>query len=258
MVIRLFDRRVQLNTALYFIDWTNQQLTQTSPVNEEGRPVVSATQPQFLTSYTANLGKSQIRGIEAEMLAALGQHWDLRLTYAYQDAEIKRYFSSDQADLAFAGPYVDCIAGSQCYADYLAAGDLSGNALSRVPEHLASASLSANYPLGSWGTLSWRTDYSYESSRFVQVHNLMESGDSNVVNMRLGLERDAWTATLWMTNLTDDDTSIDTIRTVDPTIFLPVPVQPPLPGTVSFTNARDFGVTLPVRRMYGLTLSYRF
>lgn len=254
----LFDRRVQLNTALYFIDWTNQQLTQTSSVSEEGRPIGSATQPQFLTSYTANLGKSQIRGIETEMLAALGQHWDLRLTYAYQDAQIKQYFSSDQADLVFAGPYTGCVAGSQCYADYLAAGDLSGNVVPRVPKHLASASLSASYPLGSWGTLSWRTDYSYEASRFVQVHNLMESGDSNVVNMRLGVEHGAWTATLWADNLTDDDTSIDTIRTVDPTIFLVVPVQPPLPGTVTATNARDFGVTLPLRRMYGLTLSYKF
>jgi outer membrane receptor protein involved in Fe transport len=192
------------------------------------------------------------------MLARLGDHWDLRLTYAYQDSEIERYFSSDQADLVFAGPYAACVTGSQCYEDYLAAGDLSGNELPRVPKHLASASLSASYPLGSWGTLSWRTDYSYESSRFVQAHNLMESGDSNVVNMRLGLETGAWSATLWVDNLTDDDTSIDTIRTVDPDIFLVVPVQPPLPGTLTATNARDFGVTLPLKRTYGITLGYRF
>lgn len=255
---QLFERRMQLNTALYFIDWTNQQLTQTAPVAEEGQPVGSVTQPQFLTSYTANLGQSQIRGIETEMLAALGQHWDLRLTYAYQDAEIERYFSSDQADLIFAGPYTNCVTGSQCYADYLAAGDLSGNVLPRVPKHLASASLSAAYPIGSWGTLTWRTDYSYESSRFVQVHNLMESGDSNVVNMRLGLESGAWSTTLWVDNLTDDDTAVDTIRTVDPAAFLIVPVQPPLPGTVTATNARDFGVTLPLKRMYGVTVSYKF
>jgi outer membrane receptor protein involved in Fe transport len=253
-----FDRRLQVNTALYFIDWTNQQLTQTAPVAEEGRAVGAAAQPQFLTSYTSNLGKSQIRGVETEMLAALGQHWDLRLTYAYQDAEIKRYISSDQSDLIFAGPYTGCVSGSQCYADYLAAGDLSGNTLPRVPKHLASASISANYPIGSWGTLSWRTDYSYESSRYVQVDNLMESGDSNVVNMRLGLDVGAWNVTAWVDNLTDDDTSVDTLRTVDPTIFLTVPVQPPLPGTLTATNARDFAVTLPLKRMYGITVGYKF
>lgn len=255
---RLFDRRVQFNTALYLIDWTNQQLTQTGPVEEEGRPVGASTQPQFGTSYISNLGKSEIRGVEMELLAALGMHWTLRATFALQDSEIKEYFSSDQADLVYGGPYAGCIAGSQCYADYLAAGDVSGNVLPRVPKHLASISLAANYPVGQWGTLHWRTDYSYEASRYAQVHNLAETGDSNIVNMRLGFERDAWNATLWVNNLTDDDTAIDIMRTVDPALFIVVPVQPPLPGTVSATNARDFAVTLPDRRMFGLTLTYRW
>ncbi|MGD9598322.1 MAG: TonB-dependent receptor [Steroidobacteraceae bacterium] len=255
---RLFDRRMQFNTALYFIDWSNQQLTQTSPVREEGAAVGAPAAPQFTTSYASNLGKSRIRGLEIEMLAALGRNWDLRMTYALQDAEIKEYFSSDQADLVFAGPYTSCIVGSQCYAAYVAAGDLRGRTLPRVPKQLASASLAAHYPVGSWGTLNWRADYSFEASRYAQVHNLAETGDSNVVNMRLGIERDAWTATLWANNLMDDKSAIDIMRTVDPALFVVVPVQPPLPGTVSATNARDFAVTLPDRRMYGLTLTYRF
>jgi hypothetical protein len=90
------------------------------------------------------------------------------------------------------------------------------------------------------------------------VHNLAETGDAHVLNMRLGIERDAWSATLWVNNLTDDDTVIDVMRTVDPGVFLVVPVQPPLPGTVSATNPRDFAVTLADRRMFGLTLMYRF
>ena len=255
---RLFDRRMQLNTALYQIDWTNQQLTQTGPVLVEGRPVGAPTQPQFGTSYTANLGKSEIRGLEVEMLAALNDHWNLRMTYAYQDAKIKQYFSSDQADMDFLGPYTGCIQGSQCYADYLAAGDLSGNTLPRVPKHLASASLSAKYPIGNWGTFNWRADYSYEASRYAQVHNLAETGDSRVVNMRLGIERGPWNTTLWVNNLTDDDTPVDILRYVDPGVFLVVPVQPPLPGTVSATNPRDFALTLADRRMFGMTVIYSF
>lgn len=255
---RFFDRRVQFNTALYLIDWANQQLTQTSPVREEGTPVGAAAAPQFVNSYVANLGKSEIRGVELEMLAALGSYWNLRMTYSLQDTEIKEYFSSDESDQMFAGPYTGCVAGSQCYADYLAAGDLEGKALPRVPKHLASASLSARYPVGDWGALNWRTDYSYEASRYAQVHNLARTGDAHRVNMRLGVERDAWSATLWVNNLIDDDTAVDIWRTVDPALFLVVPVQPPLPGTVSATNARDFAVVLPDRRMYGVTLTYRF
>ena len=255
---RLFDRRLQLNAALYLIDWQNQQLTQSFPVQEEGRAVGAATQPLFTDSYITNLGKSEIRGLELEMLAALSPNWTLRATYALQDAEIKSFFSLDQADLIYAGPYTGCLAGSQCYANYLAAGETSGNVLPRVPRNLASLSLAARYPLGEWGTLNWRTDYSYEGSRYDQVHNLAETGASNVVNMRLGLERDAWSATLWVTNLTDDDTPIDIMRNVDPATLISVPVQPPLPGTTSLTNPRDFAVTLADRRAYGLTVTYSF
>ena len=253
---RLFDRRVQLNAALYLIDWKNQQLTQTYPVQEEGRPIGATTQPLFTDSYITNLGKSEIRGLELEMLAALSDNWSLRMTYARQDAEIKSFFSPDQADLMFAGPYTNCLIGTQCYANYLAAGETSGNVLPRVPENLASVSLTARYPIGDWGTLNWRTDYSHEGSRFDQVHNLAETGASNVVNMRLGIERNAWSATLWVTNLTDDDTPIDIMRNVDPGALLTVPVQPPLPGTVTFTNPRDLAITLADRRAFGLTFVY--
>lgn len=255
---RLLDRRVQFNTALYLIDWKNQQLTQTGPVAEEGRPVGVPTQPQFGTSYTANLGKSRIRGVEMEMHAALNDHWTLRMTYAFQDAKIKEYFSSDQADLDYVGSYAGCVQGSQCYTDYLAAGDLSGNVLPRVPKHLASASLAARYPIGDWGTFNWRADYSFEASRYAQVHNLAETGDSRVVNMRVGIEHGAWNASMWVNNLTDDDTPIDILRYVDPGIFLTVPVQPPLPGTVTLTNPRDFVLTPADRRMFGVTVSYSF
>jgi hypothetical protein len=76
--------------------------------------------------------------------------------------------------------------------------------------------------------------------------------------MRLGIERDAWSATFWVNNLTDDDTAVDIQRYVDPTLYFLVPVQPPLPGTSGLTSARDFTVALPDRRMFGVTLLYRF
>ena len=63
---------------------------------------------------------------------------------------------------------------------------------------------------------------------------------------------------MWVNNLTDDDTPIDILRYVDPGIFLTVPVQPPLPGTVTLTNPRDFVLTPADRRMFGVTVSYSF
>ena len=46
------------------------------------------------------------------------------------------------------------------------------------------------------------------------------------------------------------------MRNVDPGALLTVPVQPPLPGTVTFTNPRDLAITLADRRAFGLTFVY--
>jgi len=255
---RLFDQRVQFNTALYLIDWKNQQLTQNATVDEEGRPV-GGPQPQFAESYILNLGRSEIRGVEIEMLAALTEHWNLRMTYAYQDAKVKEFFSVDQSDLIFAGPYTpNCIEGTQCYADYEAAGDMKGYEMPHVPKNMGSVSLTARYPIGDRSTFHFRTDYSYEGSRYVQIHNLAKMDSAGVVNVTIGIERDAWNLSLWARNLTDDDTIVDVKRSVNPLIPLVVPQTPGLPGTVTRTTARNFAVSLADRRQFGMTLTYRF
>lgn len=266
---RWLDGKLQVNAAAYFIDWSNQQLTQSQSVFEEGRANLpaGAPQPQFLTSYTTNLGKSEIRGVELDVLARLTRYWDMHFTYALQDTEIKSYFSSDQADLIFAGPYTpSCVVGTPCYTAYLAAGDTAGNELPRVPKHSGSVASTVTWPVTDAGSLVWRTDYAYESSRWAQVHNLASTGKSHIVNMRLGWETENWTLTAWVDNLTEDDTAVDILRYIDPAspFFNPgvpsgsitVPVQPPLAGTTASTNLRDFAISLPAKRTYGLTFTY--
>jgi hypothetical protein len=47
---------------------------------------------------------------------------------------------------------------------------------------------------------------SYESSKFVQVHNLAETGDALVLGARAGIRRDGWELNAFVRNLTDEDT----------------------------------------------------
>jgi len=255
---RFADGRMQLNVAAYLIDWTNQQLTQTHAGVEEGLPVGGAV-GRFGTSYTTNLGVSEVRGVEAELLAKVGRNWDVQLSYALQDTEVKRYANSDQADLMFLGPYTpSCEAGTPCYADYLVAGSVAGNELPRVPKHTVSAAATMRLPVTDTGSIVWRTSYRYESSLYAQVHNLAETGDSNLVDMRLGWETDTWSITAWVDNLTEEDAAIDILRYIEPGEFIAVPVQPPLPGTITVTNPIDMVITLPPKRRYGITATYRF
>lgn len=71
---------------------------------------------------------------------------------------------------------------------------------------------SPRYPIGEWGKCIWRTYYIHENSRFDQVYNFAGAGVSNVMNMRLGIEMNAWSAILWVTDLADDDTPGDIMR----------------------------------------------
>lgn len=255
---RFLDGRMQLNVSAYLIDWTNQQLTQTHAGVEEGQPVGGSV-GRFGTSYTTNLGVSEVRGLEAELLAKLGWNWDVQLSYALQDTEIKKYANGDQADLMFPGPYTpSCEADTSCYAAYLAAGSVAGNELPRVPKHTVSAAATMRLPVTDSGSIVWRTSYRYESSLYAQVHNLASTGDSNIVDMRLGWETDNWSITAWVDNLMEEDAAIDILRYIEPEQFIVVPVQPPLPGTVTVTNPIDMVITLPPKRKYGLTATYRF
>lgn len=255
------EGRGLFNLSAYYIDWKNQQLTENQATAQEGGG-------QFVTSFTRNLGKSEVKGLEAELRYVLNDYWDVRATYSLMDSKIKEFFSLDQADLIFTNypagsPIVPCVGA--CLAEYLAAGDVSGNELPRVPRH--SATLSATFRMAATllpgaSEFFFRSDYSVEGSRYVQVHNLAETGSSNVWNFRAGLDADNWTLTVFVNNAFNDRTAVDVLRYVDAGRPGLPPGQPPLGGS-PFAGynpffIRDFGVTLPNLRQIGATVVYRF
>ncbi|MEQ8689641.1 MAG: hypothetical protein RIC89_02230, partial [Pseudomonadales bacterium] len=87
----------------------------------------------------------------------------------------------------------------------------------------------------------FRVDYFYESTRYAQIHNLAETGDTERVNARLRFESGPWTATLFGRNLFQDRTPNSVTRFLDPeTLF----------------SQRAFGVALPRLRQLGVSLQY--
>jgi hypothetical protein len=61
----------------------------------------------------------------------------------------------------------------------------------------------------------------------------------------------------FVNNAFDDDTPEDILRYIDPTRALSIPNIPPLTGNVNST-IRDFAITAPRPRTYGVTVTYRF
>ncbi len=114
---RFFDNRLQANISAYYYDYKDMQLTTIREVQRE----------------TTNAGKSEIKGIELELIGRPMAGLDLSASFAYTDAEFTDYSDVDPQDRA---------AGLQ---------DLSGNTLPRAPEYTVNllAAYTWDFDIGS-------------------------------------------------------------------------------------------------------------
>ena len=87
-------------------------------------------------------------------------------------------------------------------------------------------------------------DFSYDSSRYAHVHNLIETGSRQLVNLKAGVQLENVRLTAWVNNVTDNDTPTYVFRYVD--------VQSFAYGSRAFPVAPSRG------REVGITASYKF
>jgi iron complex outermembrane recepter protein len=275
-----FDNKLILNAAAFYIDWTNQQLTQTIAVQPTGRrDGVLGT-----VAYNVNAGQSEIKGLEVNAIGRPVPWLELRLGYALQQTEIINFINDDQADLyitaadiatlnATAPPPAATATQAQRDAANLARlnaanalialrGNAAGNELPRTPKHQVQLGATAFQTLSNGIRMSYRADYTWEAKRFIQVDNLGWSKPLNLLNLRASAEIGAMTFALWMNNALDDDSPVDILRSIDTQQTIGRPrtrVFGTGTGAVTETgNIRDFLVTMPVGRTAGITLSVGF
>lgn len=241
------DQRTRFAAALYHLDVDDQQYTH----------IVERDDGSTL-SVLDNVGRSRVNGAELELATTFGDSLSARLAYAWTDAEIREQVSEDWADLQ---------GGNGSIADLERLGSVAGHKLPRVPKHAASLQLEYRRPYR--GANEWFVggDWAYESSRYAQEDNLIETGDRSLLGVQAGFTWRSTEFTAWVDNLTDDDTPIDVQRYIDRRYgFLPscqsyVNAGTAPPGTVcarSSTTPRGFAITLPRGRQAGVTVRYRF
>lgn len=266
----LFDNRVRLNTALFYTEVTGQQLTSNIIGTLNGNAVVN--------SYVANIGKTEIKGIELDGQWRVSENFDLRGTFSWLESTIKEFVDNNQANLyspigAFqptqslttvtllcnvrgsatqvpGRPFCDDAQN----ADIATYGSVAGNGSPRVPDIQASLIGTWTQPLGDTLTLRVSGDVSYEDSKFAQVDNLAETGAHTYIGLRIGLETEHWDVSLWGKNLTDDDTALDILRYID-TEGITAAQYATQFGRI---QPRGFALTLPRGRQIGVSAAYRF
>jgi iron complex outermembrane recepter protein len=243
------DEALSFSSALYSIDWRNQQLT-------ESRAVDLVTGLQTLTSYTKSIGKSRVQGLELEADWTLSENFNVTATYARQNSEIRDYFSQDFADTQNCGA-VNRATGC---------GSAAGKKVPRVAPNQASLGARWNDTLSNgWGYFA-SAQFSYEGSRFTQIENNIKSGSCSDLGLRGGLNIDEHiTATLFVRNAANTECVEDVLRYINPQFGIARPAIPgestsaaSAGGGLNRTNVRDYAITPGRERQAGITISYKF
>lgn len=186
-----WDGRLRVNVSAYYIDSENVQVTQAIPGGGAGA----------VTSIAVNQAKAETFGTEFEIAAALTDRLTGSASFAYVNPEFKQgcddfEFVLNSGGVAY-NPATD-FGSPLC--------DISGNRLPLTPKTQGSVLLSYERPLGGDMSLLVSGSYTYEGSKFVQVHNRAETGDTNLLGLRVGLTTERWSVIAFGRNLTDEDT----------------------------------------------------
>jgi iron complex outermembrane receptor protein len=195
---RLFDNRLQVTSALYHVDWTDQQI------------LIFASGISSATSITGNIGKSEIDGFEATATWTPFDWLQISGAYNYTDAHYV-----DATTSSFSG-FVDCAAlpDVECVGG-VTTGRIDGNQLQFSPEHQASLGIQVVYPaFGAWEYYA-RTDVSTMSDYYVDAGQVGYIPGSTQVRLRFGLQSEHTAFMAFCNNLTDDQTPVTAFESRD-------------------------------------------
>jgi len=178
----VLDGRAQIQMAIYTADWAAQSAT--------GRQV---TLPDGSTDFISGVvigGEVDLFGVEFEGIWAATENLTLEGTFSFNEAELA--VSNNCGDCAFLLGTTD-ITGE-------------GNVKAKSPE--TQGSFSGTYRDKFNDEFDWftRFDYLHTGSRWATDANLLETGDSNRINLRVGIEKEDLRLELYGENLTDDET----------------------------------------------------
>jgi len=256
--ISFFDNRARFTGAVYYTEATDVQFTQSLP-NPAGTAV---------TSIATNQGEGQIYGAELDLQAAITEALTMSAGYAYTHTEITKGCDDFEYTLNTGGIVYNPALGNvkEC--------DISGNRYPLGPEQTASLVFNYDSATAFSENLHWVGNFgmTYEGSKYVQVHNLAETGETTLVNARFGIRSDdGWSVIAYGRNLTDTDTIPLATRWFDlrtgsarvcsatvTTNCIPAALTPTGPGKADTGSPRAFFGALRPGREFGIEFRYDF
>jgi iron complex outermembrane receptor protein len=214
----LFDGRLVLNAALFSVDWSDMQI-QALPSNTP--PALVPNTPVIFR----NLGNAESRGIELETLFAATDKLTLNLSASYIDPK----FSDETLSFRFNGRCDDIVCPRST--------SVGGNTLPRTPKTQLSGGAEWTTTFGNDFEFFVRGDVTYQSEMQIEEMNIGQIPPRTLVNARLGVAKDGWSADLWGRNIFNDEYVANSFFII---------------------SGVSYGTSLGEQATYGATMRYRF
>jgi iron complex outermembrane receptor protein len=179
----LMDRRVRLNGALFYSNYTNQQTFAQQCEPGTGGP----GEPSCINWFReVNAGKAHIWGVEGELQAEPIDHFRIESSFGYVNYNL---YDNEGNVLLFEGNDPRC--GGQCYP-------------TRTPKFNAGLGVQYSF-VTAHGSLTPRLDAQYQSKIYFNTNNTGPQDGYTLLNGRLTWATDdkAWEMALYGQNLTD-------------------------------------------------------
>jgi iron complex outermembrane receptor protein len=198
---RFADRRFTVNADVYYVKWHNiQQLI-----------VLSCGYP-----YNTNVGDAKTYGPELEMAAKVTDAITVDLSAAYTQAYISAPKGTPGLPIT------------------------SGTRVTSIPKYTGSLAVSYESTLGQDYKLTFRASESYVGPVFDTAYYSETLGSYGLMDFRMGVGKEAWTASLFGTNLTNKHAGL----TIDNTVFA---WQQPTITRVSTNQPRTIGIAFETK-----------
>jgi iron complex outermembrane recepter protein len=199
------DGRVKINLTGYLIDWNNIQINNLDPVTG--------------ANYTTNNGKARSKGLEFELITKPSKHIQLEASFGWSDARLTQDNITGAVDLLTGDP-VDILTAPAGSFATLYRG-LRGERIPYTPSIQLAFAATYKFDLGGFaGNL--RADYQYVGEGYNRIANRVQlPGDApstdpaiggqgsrkvfdySLVNISLGLSREAFDVNVYVNNLLD-------------------------------------------------------
>jgi iron complex outermembrane receptor protein len=275
---RFLNDRLTLNGALYYIDWTNQQVNITVEIPTNCSEPPGPTDPLRncilqTNNIVDNVGKSSVYGVELEANWFATDNLSFTLAYGMAKSKLEGFSDPTLAELRCSAECWETTTPGEispltdnALALRAQLGDVDGNQSPRAPEHSLNIGGAYTRPFGSHMEWFLRSDVTYETKQYATVANLTYTDEPIIWNTWTGLRSDNWTVSFYIDNILDDDTSVlnndfplfDLSKTTQTGAGPGSPLTRPAPFNTDIVLPTGYLVTPRRGRNAGVTLQISF